>query len=80
MQVKGDGCDRGSWDPFLPQPDRWASSGGRHFLTALSILKLRDEGTLSLDAPAETYVPELRGWKYPTDDSPKIRVRELLED
>ncbi len=46
--------------------------------TALSILKLRDEGKLSLDAPAETYVAELRGWKYPTDDSPKIRVRELL--
>ena len=46
--------------------------------TALSILKLRDEGKLQLDAPVETYVPELRGWKYPTDDSPKIRVRELL--
>ena len=26
----------------------------------------------------ETYVPELGGWKYPTEDSPKIRVRELL--
>jgi CubicO group peptidase (beta-lactamase class C family) len=46
--------------------------------TALSILKLRDEGKISLDAPVETYVPELRGWKYPTEDSPKIRVRELL--
>jgi CubicO group peptidase (beta-lactamase class C family) len=46
--------------------------------TALSILKLRDDGKLMLDAPVETYVPELRGWKYPTDDSPKIRVRELL--
>jgi CubicO group peptidase (beta-lactamase class C family) len=46
--------------------------------TALSILKLRDEGRLSLDEPVETYVPELRGWNYPTDDSPKIRVRELL--
>ena len=46
--------------------------------TALSILKLRDEGKLSLDAPVETYVPELKGWKYPTDDSPKIRVRDLL--
>src|SRR6476661_13571 len=46
--------------------------------TALSILKLTDDGKLALDAPAETYVPELRGWKYPTDDSPKIRVRELL--
>ena len=46
--------------------------------TALSILKLRDDGKLALDAPVETYVPELREWKYPTDDSPKIRVRDLL--
>jgi CubicO group peptidase (beta-lactamase class C family) len=46
--------------------------------TALSILKLRDDGKLALDAPVETYVPELRGWEYPTDDSPRIRVRDLL--
>lgn len=46
--------------------------------TALSILRLRDEGRLALDAPAETYVPEMRGWRYPTGDSPRIRVRELL--
>lgn len=46
--------------------------------TALAILKLRDEGRLSLDALAETYVPEMRGWRYPTSDSPRIRVRDLL--
>ncbi|HEX8643519.1 MAG TPA: serine hydrolase domain-containing protein [Allosphingosinicella sp.] len=46
--------------------------------TALAILKLRDEGRLSLDALAETYVPELRDWRYPTPDSPRIRVRDLL--
>ena len=46
--------------------------------TALAILKLRDEGRLTLDAAAETYVPELRGWRYPTSDSPRIRVRDLL--
>jgi CubicO group peptidase (beta-lactamase class C family) len=46
--------------------------------TGLGILKLRDEGKLSLDALAETYVPELRGWRYPTADSPRIRVRDLL--
>ena len=46
--------------------------------TALAILKLRDEGKLSLDAPAETYVPEMRGWLYPTKDSRRIRVRDLL--
>jgi CubicO group peptidase (beta-lactamase class C family) len=46
--------------------------------TALTILKLRDDGKLALDAPVDTYVPALRAWKYPTEDSPKIRVRELL--
>lgn len=46
--------------------------------TALAILKLRDEGKLSLDAPAENYVPELKGWTYPTADSPRITVRNLL--
>jgi CubicO group peptidase (beta-lactamase class C family) len=46
--------------------------------TGLAILKLRDEGKLSLDALAETYVPELKAWRYPTADSPRIRVRDLL--
>lgn len=46
--------------------------------TALAILKLRDEGKVSLDAPAENYVPELKQWVYPTSDSPRITVRNLL--
>jgi len=46
--------------------------------TAMSILKLRDEGKLSLDDPAERYVPELKGLAYPTSDSPKITIRHLL--
>jgi CubicO group peptidase (beta-lactamase class C family) len=46
--------------------------------TAMAILKLRDEGKLSLDDPAEKYVPELKGLKYPTSDSPRITVRHLL--
>ena len=44
--------------------------------TALAILKLRDDGKVTLDALAETYVPEMRGWKYPTSDSPRLRVRD----
>jgi CubicO group peptidase (beta-lactamase class C family) len=46
--------------------------------TALTVLKLRDDGRVRLDSLAEEYVPELRAWKYPTDDSPRIRVRDLL--
>lgn len=46
--------------------------------TALAILKLRDEGKLTLDATAETYVPEMKSWHYPTTDSPHITIRNLL--
>jgi CubicO group peptidase (beta-lactamase class C family) len=46
--------------------------------TALAVLKLRDEGKLSLDDLAEKHVPEMRSWRYPTADSPRIRVRDLL--
>ena len=45
---------------------------------ALSILKLRDEGKLSLDDPAERYVPELKSLRYATSDAPRITVRHLL--
>lgn len=47
--------------------------------TALSILSLRDQGKLSLDDLAEKHIPEMNGWKYPTTDSPRIRVRDLLQ-
>src|ERR1700730_12013068 len=46
--------------------------------TAISILKLRDEGKLSLDDPAERYVPEMAGLRYATTDAPKITIRHLL--
>jgi len=46
--------------------------------TALAILQLRDAGRISLDALAETYVPELAGLRYPTSDAPRITVRHLL--
>jgi len=40
LQVKEDGCARGSWDPDTPQPDVWAQRAGRLYLTSLSILTL----------------------------------------
>ncbi|HET9527931.1 MAG TPA: serine hydrolase domain-containing protein, partial [Pyrinomonadaceae bacterium] len=46
--------------------------------TAMAILKLRDEGKLSLDDPAARYVPELANLPYPTSDSPAITIRHLL--
>jgi CubicO group peptidase (beta-lactamase class C family) len=46
--------------------------------TAMAILQLRDQGKLALDDPAERYVPELKGLRYPTADSPRITIRHLL--
>jgi CubicO group peptidase (beta-lactamase class C family) len=46
--------------------------------TAIAILKLRDEGKLSLEDPAEKYVPEMKALVYPTTDAPKITIRHLL--
>ena len=46
--------------------------------TPMAIMKLRDEGKLSLDDLAERHVPELKGLRYPTTDSPRITVRDLM--
>jgi CubicO group peptidase (beta-lactamase class C family) len=46
--------------------------------TCMAILKLRDEGKLSLDDPAYLYIPELKDLKYPTADAPHISIRHLM--
>ena len=77
--VKGEGVqDIAARRPVTPDSLFRIASMTKAF-TALSILSLRDKGLLSLDDPAEKYVPEMRGWTYPTSDSPKIRVRDLLQ-
>lgn len=49
----------------------------KSFLGA-TVLSLRDEGLLSLEAPVATYVPELDGVRGPTRDAPAPTVRDLL--
>jgi CubicO group peptidase (beta-lactamase class C family) len=46
--------------------------------TAMAILKLRDEGKLTLEDPVSKYVPELANLPYPTTDSQVLNVRHLL--
>ena len=46
--------------------------------TALSVLKLRDEGRLTLDDPVARHVKELAGLPYPTRDSAPLTIRQLL--
>ena len=63
--------------PVTPDTAFRIASMSKQF-TALATLRLRDAGRVSLDAPAEKYIPEMRKWHYPTSDSPRITVRDLL--
>lgn len=47
-------------------------------LTAMAILKLRDEGKLKLDDPAYLYIPEMKGMHYPTKDATPVTIKNLL--
>jgi CubicO group peptidase (beta-lactamase class C family) len=46
--------------------------------TAMAILKLRDEGKLSLQDPAAKYMPSLNDIHYLTNDSPLITIQDLM--
>lgn len=46
--------------------------------TSMAILKLRDEGELSLNDPVSQYIPELSKLEYPTEDSPLIDIENLM--
>ncbi|MEO8126024.1 MAG: serine hydrolase domain-containing protein [Bryobacteraceae bacterium] len=69
--------DRKTKDPVTPDTAFRIASMTKSF-TVLAILKLRDAGKLSLDDPASKWIPELAAWKYPTQDTLPIRIRELL--
>jgi CubicO group peptidase (beta-lactamase class C family) len=47
-------------------------------ITAMAILKLRDEGKLQLDAPVSNYIPEAAKLTYLTADAPAMTVRNLM--
>ncbi|MBA3525739.1 MAG: beta-lactamase family protein [Sphingomonas sp.] len=78
VQVNGLGVQDPSSSQAVTPDSLFRIASMSKAFTALAILKLRDDGKLSLDAPAERYVPEMKGWRYPTTDSPRITVRNLL--
>jgi CubicO group peptidase (beta-lactamase class C family) len=46
--------------------------------TALAILKLRDEGGLSLEDPVSRWIPEFARMELPTRDTPPLVIRQLM--
>jgi CubicO group peptidase (beta-lactamase class C family) len=69
--------DVSSRAPVTPESVFRIASMTKSF-TAMAIVKLRDEGKLSLDDPVARYVPELARLAYPTRDSPVLTIRHLL--
>jgi CubicO group peptidase (beta-lactamase class C family) len=46
--------------------------------TALAVLKLRDDGKLSLEDPVSKWIPEFARMQLPTRDTAPLRIRNLL--
>jgi len=46
--------------------------------TALAILKLRDDGKLSLEDPVAKWIPQFTRMELPTRDTPPLTIRQLM--
>jgi CubicO group peptidase (beta-lactamase class C family) len=69
--------DRASQAPVTPETAFRIASMTKS-VTALAVLKLRDDGRLSLEDPVSRWIPELARIERPTRDTPPITVRQLL--
>lgn len=70
-------ADIESKTPVTAQTNFRIASMSKSF-TAMAILKLRDEGKLSLNDPASKYIPEFNNTEYLTSDSAPITIENLL--
>ena len=69
--------DRASQAPVTPDTAFRIASMTKSF-TALAVLKLRDEGRLSLEDPVSRWIPAFTGMERPTRDTAPVTVRQLL--
>ncbi|HEV3057473.1 MAG TPA: serine hydrolase domain-containing protein [Vicinamibacterales bacterium] len=69
--------DRVSQAPVTPSTAFRIASMTKSF-TALAILKLRDEGRLSLEDPVSQWIPAFARMELPTRDTAPLRIRQLM--
>ena len=69
--------DRVSQEPVTPETAFRIASMTKSF-TALAVLKLRDEGRLSLEDPVSRWIPEFARMELPTSDTAPLRLRQLM--
>jgi CubicO group peptidase (beta-lactamase class C family) len=69
--------DRAADAPVTPETAFRIASMTKSF-TILAILKLRDEGKLSLEDPVSKWIPEFARMELPTSDSAPLKLRQLM--
>jgi CubicO group peptidase (beta-lactamase class C family) len=69
--------ERATNSPITPSTVFRIASMTKSF-TALAILKLRDEGKLSLEDPVSKWLPEFARMELPTRDTPPLLIRQLM--
>ena len=69
--------DRASQAPITPDTAFRIASMTKS-VTALAVLKLRDDGRLSLEDDVSRWIPEFARMERPTRDTPPLTVRQLL--
>lgn len=69
--------DRDANSPVTPDTVFRIASMTKSF-TSLAILKLRDEGKLSLEDPVAKWIPEFAKMELPTRDTAPLRIRNIL--
>jgi CubicO group peptidase (beta-lactamase class C family) len=69
--------DRASNAPVTPETAFRIASMTKSF-TALAVLKLRDEGKLSLEDAVAKWIPQFARMELPTRDTPPLRLRQLM--
>jgi CubicO group peptidase (beta-lactamase class C family) len=69
--------DRASQAPVTPDTAFRIASMTKSF-TALAVLKLRDDGRLSLEDPVSRWIPEFARMERPTRDTPPLTIRQLM--
>lgn len=69
--------DRASNAPITERTAFRIASMTKSF-TVLAVLKLRDDGKLSLEDPVSKWIPEFATMELPTRDTPPIRLRQIM--
>jgi CubicO group peptidase (beta-lactamase class C family) len=69
--------DRAANGPVTPETTFRIASMTKSF-TILAILKLRDEGKLSLEDPVSKWISEFARMELPTRDSAPLKIRQLM--